>query len=559
MGIASERTKREIGFTDVLSKLRPLTPFGKKRVFDIRAFLPGEETVLESEFDNLQRLCDVLVSHESDAARIAEEFREIKDISHSVMRSAAETLSAVELFEVKALLLRMETLKGICESIGQDMPARFVPLDVSGLLSALDPDGGRIPVFYIYDIFSERLAELRKRKKEKERSIGAERKRLAGETLANSGIALTPKYEANIARSDEAAMEAAKSAPYLRAAEEDIFSVRFVLATSEKERALTAETDALSSEAEAEEENVRKRLTDAVAAEIERILENCERIGRLDFLMAKATHALENVCVRPAISQAHALRIEEGRHLPTERALRERGISYQPVSIELAEGVSCVTGANMGGKTVLMKLAGLVAAMAGHGMFVPCASATLGLSSYVGILIGDGQDSDKGLSSFGGEMDGLNAMLSESHERALLLIDEIASATNPSEGRALTKGLIAYLSDKPYITLITTHFDHVAGGADIVNYQVRGLSGADLGELASALTGAGSDERLKAIAALMDYRLDQVSREQETPKDALRIAEILGINKEILDLARGFADAEKPGLPERNQNEQTES
>jgi DNA mismatch repair ATPase MutS len=559
MNFASERTNREIGFTDVLSKLRPLTPFGKKRVSDIRAFLPGEETSLESEFDNLQRICEILASHKDAAARIAEEFREIKDISHSVARSAAETLSTVELFEIKALLLRMETLTGICEDIGQDIPAGFVPLDVSGPLNALDPDGGRISVFYIYDIFSERLAELRKQKKEKERLIGAERKRLADEVLAGAGIALTPRYEANIARSDEAAMDAARHAPHLRAAGEDLFSVRFTLATSEAERALTAEADALSPEIETEEENVRKRLTDAVAAEAERILRNCERIGRLDFLMAKAAHALENACVRPVISQSHVLRIEEGRHLPTERALRERGLSYRPVSIELAEGVSCVTGANMGGKTVLMKLAGLVAAMAGHGMFVPCASATLGLSSYVGILIGDGQDAGRGLSSFGSEMDGLNVMLSESGKRAVLLIDEIAGATNPSEGSALTKGLIAYLSDKPYITLITTHFDRVVGGANVVNYQIRGLSGADFGELTTALTDAGPDERLKAIATLMDYRPERVSGERETPKDALRIAEILGINKEILDLARSFTDAEKPSLPERNQNEQTES
>jgi dsDNA-specific endonuclease/ATPase MutS2 len=556
---ASERTKREIGFTDVLSKLRPLTPLGKKRAADIRAFLPGEETSLESEFDNLQRICEMLVSHKTAAARIAEEFGEIKDISYSVTRSAGDILSTVELFEIKALLLRMETLTAICEDIGQCLPACFVPEDVSGLLNALDPDGGRMPVFYIYDVFSERLAELRKQKKEKERLIGAERRRLADETLASSGIALTPRYDTSIARSDETAMRAARNAPYLRAAGEDLFSVRFTLAAGDEELALTAETDALLPEIEAEEESVRKRLTDAVANEAKRILRNCERIGGLDFLMAKASHALENNCVRPVISKSHVLRIEEGRHLPTERALREKGLSYKPVSIELAEGVSCVTGANMGGKTVLMKLAGLVAAMAGHGMFVPCASATLGLSSSVGILIGDEQDAGRGLSSFGSEMDGLNVMLSESGKRALLLIDEIAGATNPLEGRALTKGLIAYLSDKPYITLITTHFDRVSDGSNIVNYQIRGLSGADLGELTAALTDAGSDERLKAIATLMDYRPERVSGERETPKDALRIAEILGIDKGILDLARGFTDEQKPSRPERNQNEQTES
>jgi dsDNA-specific endonuclease/ATPase MutS2 len=214
--------------------------------------------------------------------------------------------------------------------------------------------------------------------------------------------------------------------------------------------------------------------------------------------------------------------------------------------MELSGGVSCVTGANMGGKTVSMKLAGLVAAMAGHGMFVPCASATVGLSSSISMLIGDGQDVSRGLSSFGSEMDGLNVMLAESGERALLLIDEIAGATNPAEGRALTRALVAYLSDKPYVTMLTTHFDGVAGGAAVVRYRVRGLSGADLGTLSAALADAGPDDRLKAIAELMDYGLERASGEEEAdvPRDALRIAEILGINGEILELARKYLGEE---------------
>jgi dsDNA-specific endonuclease/ATPase MutS2 len=538
---ASERTKKDIGFTEVFSELSPITPFGKKRAASARAFLPGEESALEAELDDLQKTREILVSRADAAAGIAEEFKGVKDISRTLARSAGEALSTVELFEVKVLLLRMEALARLCGAIGDMLPGGLMPEDTGGLLDALDPGGDRMPVFYIYDVFSERLAALRKRKKDKERLIGAERRRLADETLRGAGIALTAKYEATIARSDGAAVEAAKNAPHLRAAGEDAFSLRFTLVTGEKERALRSEADALTPEIEEEEERVRKRLSDAVAAEAKRVLKNCERVGGLDFLMAKARHALKHACVRPVITRSHTLRVEDGRHLPTERALGERGLSYRPVSMELSEGVSCVTGANMGGKTVSMKLAGLVAAMAGHGMFVPCASATVGLSSSISMLIGDGQDVDRGLSSFGSEMDGLNVMLAESGERALLLIDEIAGATNPAEGRALTRALVAHLSDKPYITMLTTNFDGVsAGGAAVANYRVRGLSGADFGTLSAALADAGPDERLKAIAGLMDYGLERASGEDEAPRDALRIAEILGINDEILDLARKF-------------------
>jgi DNA mismatch repair ATPase MutS len=479
-------------------------------------------------------------AHGDAVKRITGIFDGIKDLSHSLARCKDAVLSTVELFEIKLLLLHTETLAGICGALGSAMPDGLLPEDTSGLLRALDPDGAGMPVFYIYDLFSERLAELRRRKKDKERLLRADRKRLADAVFAAVGVSPDAKFEAVIARSDEAAMAAARAAPQLYAAGEDLFSVRFALATDEKARTLRAETDALSAEIEEEEERVRAALTEAVSAEAERILRNCERIGALDLLMAKAAHALRHDCVRPTIVRSFTLRIEEGRHLPTERALREKGRAYRPVDIDLAQGVSCITGANMGGKTVSVKLAGLVAAMARHGLFVPCKSAVVGLPSSISILIGDSQDLHKGLSSFGSEMEELNAILAESEARALILIDEIAGATNPDEGRALTRAVIAHLSRKPCITLMTTHFDRVAGDAAVANYRVRGLSGADLSELATALRDAAPGERIETIGALMDYRLDRVSVESDTPKDAIRIAEILGVNEEIITLARGF-------------------
>ncbi|MDR2354974.1 MAG: hypothetical protein LBE16_02145 [Clostridiales Family XIII bacterium] len=544
---AIKRTNSETGFLDVLSELRPHTPFGKKRAAAARPFMPGEEADLEAEYDRLEGVRDMIAAHGDAAKRITGVFDEIKDLSHSLTRCGEDVLSTVELFEVKLLLLHTETLAGIYGDLGPAMPDGFAPEDTGELLKTLDPEGARMPTFYIYDLFSEKLAKLRKRKKEKERLLRADRKRLADEVFTAVGVSPDPGFEAVIARSDETAMEAARGAPQLYVAGEDLFAVRFALAASEESRALEAEAEALATEIEETEEAVRATLTDAVCAEAERILRNCDRIGALDFLMAKAAHALRHACVRPVIVRDCVLRVEAGRHLPTECALREKGRAYRPVSIALERGVACITGANMGGKTVSMKLVGLVAAMARYGLFVPCESAVLGLSSSISILIGDSQDLRKGLSSFGSEMEDLNVILKESGERALILIDEIAGATNPAEGRALTRALVAYLSDKPCITLITTHFDRVARGAAVANYRVRGLSGADLAELAAALRDADPSERLEAIGALMDYRLERVSGESDTPKDAIRIAEILGVHKEIIALARDFMDAEPAG------------
>ena len=95
------------------------------------------------------------------------------------------------------------------------------------------------------------------------------------------------------------------------------------------------------------------------------------------------------------------------------------------------------------------------------------------------ILIGDSQSVERGLSSFGSEMEELNEILTYAKDRSLILIDEIASGTNPVEGLALTKSIVEYLLRKPYITLITTHFETVTEEKGVRNMQVRGLANVD--------------------------------------------------------------------------------
>ena len=133
-------------------------------------------------------------------------------------------------------------------------------------------------------------------------------------------------------------------------------------------------------------------------------------------------------------------------------------------------------------------------------------------------------------------MEELKDILSGARDRSLILIDEIASGTNPVEGQALTESIVKFLVDKPYISLITTHFDVMDERA--VNLQVRGLADADFRRLNSELSGAGRNERIDIIGKYMDYRLSRVESGEEVPKDALNIADMLGIPREIIDDAR---------------------
>jgi DNA mismatch repair ATPase MutS len=277
-----------------------------------------------------------------------------------------------------------------------------------------------------------------------------------------------------------------------------------------------------------------------VADASDKLIRNCDRIGALDLALAKAVYADKHRCVRPEICEEHIVEFENGRNLQVEDILHSKGKEYCPVSLKLADGVTCITGANMGGKTVSLKLAGMIPILAQYGFFVPADSARIGLSNYMQILIGDSQSVERGLSSFGSEMEELKEIIDRSQDRSLFMIDEIASGTNPVEGLALTKSIIDFLKGKTFITLMTTHFDAVTEEKDVVNMQVRGLANANFRKLDSELHLANRRERINIISKYMDYRLYTVTENREIPKDALNIAKMLGLNDEIIEGAKKY-------------------
>ncbi|HWQ77541.1 MAG TPA: hypothetical protein VN381_01935 [Anaerovoracaceae bacterium] len=545
MRLSNVKTRSETGLDHVMQSISIMTPFGKKRMKEIVPFMPGEEESLNSEFCKLEELLMLAEESPHTVDLLSETFMDIKDIGFTIERSGSGALSAVELFEVKSLLLKMKRIIGLLEDTGRQLSAEFTLADTEALLDTLDPRKDRMYTFYIYDDFSETLAALRKRKRELEINIRRAQKVIKQRITSQYGITLTPQFDYVVSKSNRELVKIIKEIPELTTGDEDHLSVTFVLKNTEEIDSFLRETDSLNESIDEEELGIRETLSKEVFRHRDILLANCDKIGELDFTLSKAVYARQHRCVRPQLVTEHRIDIEEGRHLVVEEILNQKNKEYRPVSIRLRDGVTCITGANMGGKTVSLKLVGLVAMLAQYGFFVPCGSARVGLSNYIHILIGDSQSIQRGLSSFGSEMEELKEILEQSRDRSLLLIDEIASGTNPIEGFALTKSLADYLKTKPYISLITTHYDSVTAGGGVRNMQVRGLAEADFTRLEKELRYANRRERIEIIQKYMDYRLYEAENDGEIPKDALNIAKMLGINDEIINSAREYLKEKK--------------
>ena len=531
--LANVKTRKETGLDYVVSAVNLLTPFGTKQIKEQKPFVPGQEEALRAELNRVQVIMDIAEKNPKEIELLQETFMMMKDNTFTIERSGSSVLSVVEIFEIKSLLLQMEKVRILAAKLS--IPAEFIPDDIEKLLDTLDPGKDRLNTFYIYDVFSQKLGELRKEKKETERELRKKQKALR-EIVKD----LTPKFEVVISKSDPQSIKMIGEITELIRSDEDYMSVTFSLAPTEGTDACIRRSDELMTLIEEEELEVREYLSKEISSYERVLLENCEKLGRLDITLSKAIYADRHDCVMPEIVNEHVIEFEDGRNLQVEDILKEKGKEYCPVSIALDDGVTCITGANMGGKTVSLKLVGMVAILAQYGFFVPCRRARVGLSNYMQILIGDSQSIERGLSSFGSEMEELKEILDNGRDRSLILIDEIASGTNPAEGLALTKSLVDYLKTKAYITLITTHFETVTEDVSVRNMQVKGLAGADFSRLDKEIRYAGRKERIDIISRYMDYRLVLVEDAAEIPKDALNIAKMLGIDRDIIEKAKEY-------------------
>jgi DNA mismatch repair ATPase MutS len=243
-------------------------------------------------------------------------------------------------------------------------------------------------------------------------------------------------------------------------------------------------------------------------------------------LIAKAKQAIQLNFSRPELLKENT-RYKAMFHPMIKDELQKQQKRYQEIDIELEKSVCLITGANMAGKTVVLKTLALCQYLCQFGFFVPAEKAGISLVHRILLSVGDDQSEMNGLSSFASEMMSVNQMveLSQSHENVLVLVDELARTTNPVEGLAIVNAVADIFYQNKTRSVITTHYSGL--DSKFRKLRVKGLD-KDLGD--QRITG-------KNINSYMDYSLVE-DNTGEVPHEALRIASLLGINKEIVERAQ---------------------
>ncbi len=285
--------------------------------------------------------------------------------------------------------------------------------------------------------------------------------------------------------------------------------------------------------------NRQSEATSAEREEVERILrELSAAVGEADALLTAAVVATGRIDLTLALGTLS--RGWKGAAVEVSDEVRLAGARHPLLDAKLAVPIDLdlgalralvISGPNTGGKTVALKTLGLAALLHQSGLRPPAETAALPVFDQVLADIGDRQSIEMSLSTFSGHVASIVAILAAAGERSLVLLDELASGTDPVEGSALAQALVARLAEQARLTLVTTHYPELKEWASASEGVANAGTGFDPETHAPlyrvALGRPGTSHALQIAERLgLDASIVAAARERVAP-ERLRIQELL--------------------------------
>ena len=213
----------------------------------------------------------------------------------------------------------------------------------------------------------------------------------------------------------------------------------------------------LKSEEIAEEYKILSYLTELISEKISNIKLNIEVIGEYDMVFAKAKYSLNNNCITPKINNNGYINIVNGKH-PLLKG------NVVPLNFIIGKDYRSliITGPNAGGKTVALKVVGILTLMTQCGFDIPCnEESEISIFDNIFVDIGDNQSIENALSTFSSHIKNIANIMNKSNNSTLILFDEICSGTEPNEGAGLAIAILEELYLKGCITVASTHYGEI--------------------------------------------------------------------------------------------------
>ena len=270
------------------------------------------------------------------------------------------------------------------------------------------------------------------------------------------------------------------------------------------------------------ENAVRQRLCGELRPYVQELKHAVMQIAMLDISIAKAELNMLLTLTKPDLNLEYT-EYKQMFNPVIKEHLNKKGKNFQPIDIKIGRQTMLITGANMAGKTVILKTLILNQLLAQFGFFTACTAADICPVEDILFSIGDNQDENQGLSSFASEMLTLNDIVQKvkTQKRYLVAADELARTTNPIEGVKLLNGFISVVNTGNSFCVVTTHYSNI--NADCIRMRVKGFINKNL---TAPISIANLSENI-------DYSLIE-DNSDSVPVEALNLCRLLGIDKDWL-------------------------
>ena len=203
---------------------------------------------------------------------------------------------------------------------------------------------------------------------------------------------------------------------------------------------------------------ILKEASEVIKENADELINSLWNFSQIEFIFSKM-----NFCARNGFNKQNIVNSQELNLKKAYNPLIDKDVVVKNDVILDNKGNSLIiTGPNTGGKTVILKTVGLCVYLTHLGFYIPALEeSTVGFFEDVFVDIGDEQSIENNLSTFSSHMTNIIDILNKTNDKSIILLDELCSGTDPSEGAVLSIALLEKFKNLNATMLCTTHYPEI--------------------------------------------------------------------------------------------------
>ena len=203
---------------------------------------------------------------------------------------------------------------------------------------------------------------------------------------------------------------------------------------------------------------ILKEASEVIKGKADELINSLWNFSQIEFIFSKM-----NFCARNGFNKQNIVNSQEINLKKAYNPLIDKDVVVKnDISLDNKGNSLIITGPNTGGKTVILKTVGLCVFLSHLGFYIPALEeSTVGFFEDVFVDVGDEQSIENNLSTFSSHMTNIIDILNKTNNKSIILLDELCSGTDPSEGAVLSIALLEKFKDLNATMLCTTHYPEI--------------------------------------------------------------------------------------------------